>query len=440
MSLAERVRADFPILARTVDGHRLVYLDSAATAQKPRAVLDAVRLFYERSNANVHRSIHTLGEEATELYEGARDRVRAFLGARHREEIVFTKGTTEAINLVVHTWARRALVEGDEILLSEMEHHSNLVPWILLARERKLRLRHVPVTDEGTLDLEAFDRLLTRRTRLVALAHVSNVLGTINPVAEIVERAQAAGARVLLDGAQAAPHLPVDVAALGVDFYAFSGHKVGGPTGIGVLYGRREVLEPLEPFFGGSEIIREVWLDRATWNDLPVAVRAGDAAHRPGGRARRGARLRGGPGARDTVRRHDAALVAEALARLAEVEDLEVYGPRNPEIRAGVIAFNFPGVHPHDLSAALDAEGVAVRAGHHCAQPLMRRLGVAGTARASFFVHTGVDDVLALVDALQRAHETLGLRSGSVRPSTDPNPTRHRVRRASWFESPVRRH
>ncbi len=415
MSLDERVRADFPILARTVDGHRLVYLDSAATAQKPRAVLDALRLFYERSNANVHRSIHTLGEEATELYEGARDRVRAFLGARHREEIVFTKGTTEAINLVVHTWARRALVEGDEILLSEMEHHSNLVPWILLARERKLRLRHVPVTDEGTLDLEAFDRLLTRRTRLVALAHVSNVLGTINPVAEIVERAQAAGARVLLDGAQAAPHVPVDVAALGVDFYAFSGHKVGGPTGIGALYGRREVLEPLEPFFGGSEIIREVWLDRATWNDLPWRFEPGTPpiAQAVGlGAALDYMESLG----RDTVRRHDAALVVEALARLDEVEDLEVYGPRNPEIRAGVVAFNFPGVHPHDLSAALDAQGVAVRAGHHCAQPLMRRLGVAGTARASFFVHTGVDDVLALVDALRRARELLG--SGRLRPST----------------------
>ena len=414
MSLPEQVRADFPILSRTVGGHRLVYLDSAATAQKPRQVLDAVRLFYERSNANVHRSIHTLGEEATELYEAARDRVRAFLGARQREEIIFTKGTTEAINLVVHTWARRALVEGDEILLSEMEHHSNLVPWILLARERKLRLRHVPVTDEGTLDLQAFERLITRRTRLVALAHVSNVLGTINPVAAIVERAQAAGARVLLDGAQAAPHLPVDVAALGADFYAFSGHKLGAPTGIGVLYGRREVLEPLEPFFGGSEIIREVWLDRATWNDLPWRFEPGTPPI--AGAIGLGAAVDYIEGlGREAVRRHDTELVQEALVRLGEVEDLELYGPRDPEIRAGVFSFNFPGVHPHDLSAALDAEGVAVRAGHHCAQPLMRRLGVAGTARASFFVHTGVDDIAALTAALHRARELLG--AGRLRPS-----------------------
>jgi cysteine desulfurase/selenocysteine lyase len=415
VSLPDRVRPDFPILTRTVEGHRLVYLDSAATAQKPRQVLDALRAFYERSNANVHRSIHTLGEEATELYEGARDRVRAFLGARHREEIVFTKGTTEAINLVAHTWARRALVEGDEILLSEMEHHSNLVPWILLARERKLRLRHVPVTEEGALDLPAMDRLLTRRTRLVALAHVSNVLGTINPVAELVERAQAAGARVLLDGAQAVPHLPVDVAALGVDFYAFSGHKLGAPTGIGVLYGRREVLEPLEPFFGGSEIIREVWLDRATWNDLPWRFEPGTPPIAQAVGLGAAVDYVEGLG-REAIRGHDAALVAEALARLAEVEDLEVYGPRDAATRAGVIAFNFPGVHPHDLAAALDAEGVAVRAGHHCAQPLMRRLGVVGTARASFFVHTGVDDIAALAGALRRARELLG--AGRLRPST----------------------
>lgn len=414
MSLAERVRADFPILSRAVGGRRLVYLDSAATAQKPRPVLEALRTFYERSNANVHRSIHTLGEEATELYERARDRVRAFLGARHREEIVFTRGTTEAINLVVHTWARRALAEGDEILLTEMEHHSNLVPWILLARERRLRLRHVPVTEDGTLDVAALDRLLTRRTRLVALTHVSNVLGTINPVAEIVERAQAAGARVLVDGAQAAPHLPVDVAALGVDFYAFSGHKVGGPTGIGVLYGRREVLEPLEPFFGGSEIIREVWLDRVTWNDLPWRFEPGTPPI--AGAIGLGAALDylGGLGL-DTVRRHDAELVAEALVRLGEVEDLEVYGPRDVAVRAGVISFNLPGVHAHDVAAALDVEGVAVRAGHHCAQPLMRRLGVAGTARASFFVHTGPDDLAALAAALRGAREVLG--TGRLRPS-----------------------
>jgi cysteine desulfurase/selenocysteine lyase len=414
VTLPERVRGDFPILTRDIGGRRLVYLDSAATAQKPRPVLEALRAFYERSNANVHRSIHTLGEEATELYEGARDRVRAFLGARYREEIVFTRGTTEAINLVVHTWARRALVEGDEILLTEMEHHSNLVPWILLARERRLRLRHVPVTEEGCLDLAALDRLLTRRTRLVALAHVSNVLGTINPVAEIVERAQAAGARVLIDGAQAVPHLPVDVRALGVDFYAFSGHKVGAPTGIGVLYGRREVMEPLEPFFGGSEIIREVWLDRATWNDLPWRFEPGTPPI--AGAIGLGAALAYLEGlGLETVRRHDADLVGQALARLADVEDLEVYGPRDPAVRAGVVSFNLPGVHAHDLAAALDAEGVAVRAGHHCAQPLMRRLGVVGTARASFFVHTGADDLAALAEALGRAREILG--TGRLRPA-----------------------
>ena len=407
-SLGERLRGDFPILSRTAQGHPLVYLDAAATAQKPQAVLDAVRAFYERSNANVHRSIHTLGEEATALYEGARDQVRAFLGARFREEIIFTSGTTGAINLVAHTWARRALAEGDEILVSEMEHHSNLVPWQLAARERKLRLRHIPVTAEGLLDLRALDRLLTRRTRLIAVAHVSNVLGTVNPVAELIQRAQAAGARVLLDGAQAVPHLPVDVAALGVDFYACSGHKLGAPTGIGVLYGRREVLEPLEPAFGGSEIIKEVWLDRATWNDLPwrfepgtppiaQAVGLGAAVEYVG---------RIGWAA---IAAHDAELTALALARLGEIEDLELYGPRDPARRVGVVSFNLAGVHPHDLAAALDAEGIAVRAGHHCAQPLMRRLGVAGTARASFGLHTNTADVAALVAGTRRARETLGL-------------------------------
>ncbi len=411
MSLGHRVRGDFPILERTVNGRRLVYLDSAATAQKPRAVLDALRAFYERSNANVHRSIHTLGEEATELYEAARDRVRAFLGARHREEIVFTRGTTEAINLVAHTWARRALEKGDEILLTEMEHHSNLVPWYLLAREKELRLRYIPVTDDGRLDLTALDRLLGRRTRLVALTHVSNVLGTVNPVAQIVERAQAAGARVLLDGAQAVPHLPVDVAGLGVDFYAFSGHKLGAPTGIGVLYGRREILEPLEPAFGGSEIIKEVWLDRVTWNDLPWRFEPGTPPI--AGAVGLGAALEYLDGLGwAAIQAHEAELTREALTRLDEVEDLALYGPRDPADRVGVVSFNLPGVHPHDLAAALDAEGVAVRAGHHCAQPLARRLGVAGTARASFSVYTTAEEIEALVVALRRARELLGLRGG----------------------------
>jgi len=414
VTLGERVRADFPILERTIGGRRLVYLDSAATAQKPRAVLDALRAYYERSNANVHRSIHTLGEEATELFEAARDRVRAFIGARHREEIIFTKGTTEAINLVAHTWARPALAEEDEILLTEMEHHSNLVPWLLLARERKLRLRYVPVTEGGHLDLGALDRLLTRRTRLVALTHVSNVLGTVNPVAEIVERAQAAGARVLIDGAQAAPHLPVDVAALGVDFYAFSGHKLGAPTGIGVLYGRREILEPLEPAFGGSEIIKEVWLDRVTWNDLPWRFEPGTPPI--AGAIGLGAAIAYLEGLGwDAIRVHEAELTREALARLPEVEDLQLYGPEDPEARLGVVSFNLPGIHPHDLAAALDSEGIAVRAGHHCAQPLMRRLGVVGTARASFYLYTTPDDIAALVAGLRRAHELLGV--GRLRSS-----------------------
>jgi cysteine desulfurase/selenocysteine lyase len=414
MTLGERVRGDFPILARTVNGHPLVYLDSAATAQMPRAVLDALRAVYERSNGNVHRSIHTLGEEATELFEAARDRVRAFLGARYREEVVFTSGTTEAINRVAHTWARRALVEGDEILLTEMEHHSNLVPWLLLARERRLRLRHIPVADDGLLDLEALDRLLTRRTRLVAVTHVSNVLGTVNPVAAIVERAQAAGARVLVDGAQAAPHLRLDVAGLGVDFYAFSGHKMGAPTGIGVLYGRREILEPLEPAFGGSEIIKEVWLDRVTWNDLPWRFEPGTPPI--AGAVGLGAAIEYMDGlGHDAVAAHDAALTRDALARLGTVEDLLLYGPRDPSARVGVVSFTLPGVHPHDLAAALDEEGIAVRAGHHCAQPLMRRLGVVGTTRASFAPYTTSGDVDALVAGLRRAHEVLA--SGRLRPS-----------------------
>jgi cysteine desulfurase / selenocysteine lyase len=404
----ERIRADFPILKRMVGDKPLVYLDSAATSQKPQQVIDAESDFYAHHNANAHRGIHMLGEEATELFEGARGKIARFLNAPSAESIVFTRGTTESMNLIAHGWGRKFLREGDEILLTEMEHHSNLVPWLLLARERRLRLRYVPFDEEGQLDLQALDRLLGRRTRLVALTHVSNVLGTINPVAEIVERAQAAGARVLVDGAQAVPHLPVDVTALGVDFYAFSGHKLGAPTGIGILYGRREILEPLEPALGGSEIIREVWLDRVTWNDLPWRFEPGTPPI--AGAIGLGAAVEYVKGiGLEAIRAHDLALTAEALERLGEVDDLELYGPRRPEARVGVVSFNLAGVHAHDLAAALDAEGIAVRAGHHCAQPLARRLGVAGTARASFGLHTTSDDIAALAEGLSHARDLLGV-------------------------------
>ncbi|MBI2461451.1 MAG: cysteine desulfurase [Candidatus Rokubacteria bacterium] len=419
----ERVRADFPILGRTVQGKPLIYLDSAATAQKPRQVLDALRAFYERSNANVHRSIHTLGEEATELLEAARDRVQRFIGAAEREEIVFTRGTTDAINLVAQTWGRRALGPGDEILLTEMEHHSNLVPWQLLAQETGATLRHIPVTDEGYLDLEVLDRLLTPRTRLVAVTHVSNVLGTINPVARLIARARRVGARVLVDGAQAVPHLPVDVRALGADFYVFSGHKMLGPTGIGVLYGRREVLEPLTPAWGGGEMIREVWLDRATWNDLPWRLEPGTPPIAGAVGLAAAIDYLEGVGL-DAIRAHEVALTRLALERLGQVEELTCYGPRDAEAKGGVVAFNLAGVHPHDLAAALDLDGIAVRAGHHCAQPLMRRLGVVGTARASFYLYNTAAEVEALVVALLRAQDLLGLRPSGLSGPAGPRASR----------------
>ncbi len=415
----ERLRADFPILSRTIHGKPLIYLDSAATAQKPRQVLDALRAYYERSNANVHRSIHTLGEEATELLEAARDRVRAFIGAAEREEIVFTRGTTDAINLVAQSWGRRALQPGDEILLTEMEHHSNLVPWQLLAKETGAALRFIPVTDEGFLDLGALDRLLSPRTRLLAVTHVSNVLGTINPIAALVARAREVGARVLVDGAQAVPHLPVGVRGLGCDFYVFSGHKMLGPTGIGVLYGRREVLEPMAPAWGGGEMIREVWLDHATWNDLPWRLEPGTPP------------IAGAVGLAAAidyletvglaaVREHEAALTRLALERLRQVEALTLYGPLDAAAKGGVLAFNLAGVHPHDLAAALDLDGIAVRAGHHCAQPLMRRLGMVGTARASFYLYNTADEVEALVAALSRAYDLLGLGPSGLSSAASP--------------------
>jgi len=381
-----------------VNGHPLVYLDSAASSQKPASVIEAVQRYYETSHANVHRSIHTLGEEATELYEGARDAVRAFIGARAREEIVFTRGTTESINLVAQA-VGRTLGPGDEILVTELEHHSNLVPWQMVCRDRGTVLRAVPVLPDGYLDVDAYARLLTPRTRVVALAHVSNVLGTINPVARMVEQAHRVGALVLLDGAQAVPHLPVDVAALGADFYAFSGHKMLGPTGIGVLHGRREVLERLEPAWGGGEMIKEVWIDRAQWNDLPWRFEPGTPP------------IAGAVGLHAAVEylsklgmaqvsAHEQALTALTMEALGRIPGVSLYGPANPEMKGAVVAFNVEGIHPHDGAAALDLHGIAVRAGHHCAQPLMKRLGIVGTLRASFSVYSTALDVQRLADGV----------------------------------------
>jgi cysteine desulfurase/selenocysteine lyase len=399
VTLGDRTRPDFPVLARQIHGHPLVYLDSAASSQKPRQVLEAMQHYYERSHANVHRSIHTLGEEATELYEAARDAARGFIGARFREEVVFTRGATEGINVVARAVANM-LRPGDEIVVTEMEHHSNLIPWQMVCRERGAVLRAVPVTDAGFLDMETFARLLSPRTRLVAAAHVSNVLGTINPTADIVRRGHEAGAMVLLDGAQAAPHLPLDVAAIGCDFYVFSGHKMLGPTGIGVLYGRRETLERLEPGMGGSEMIKEVWIDHAQWNELPWRFEPGTPpiAEAVGLHA---AVEYLGKLDMARVEAHERELCRLTLEALETIPGVTLFGPRNPELKGAVVAFNVEGIHPHDGAALLDERGIAVRAGHHCAQPLMKRLGIVGTLRASFSVYNTAAEVARLAEAVE---------------------------------------
>jgi cysteine desulfurase/selenocysteine lyase len=402
VTLDARARGDFPILGRMVNGHPIVYLDSAASSQKPRTVIEAMTQYYERSHANVHRSIHTLGEEATELYELARDRVQRFIGARHRQEVVFTRGTTDGINIVAEALAP-TLRPGDEILITEMEHHSNIIPWQIAARGRDVAIRSLPVPADGALDLDAFRRLLTSRTRVVAFTHVSNVLGTINPVAAMVAEARRAGALTLVDGAQAVPHLPLDMSALDCDFYTFSGHKMLGPTGIGVLYGRRDVLEALEPARGGGEMIKEVWTDRATWNDLPWRLEPGTPpiAEAVGLTAAIEYLEKLGM---ERVAEHEGALAQQCADLLSAVPGVTVYGPTGA--RGAVVSFSVAGFHPHDVAALLDAEGIAVRAGHHCAQPLMRRLGVVGTSRASFSVYSSSEEIALLahaVGALQSA-------------------------------------
>jgi cysteine desulfurase/selenocysteine lyase len=401
----EKIREDFPILKRRFGEKKLVYLDNAATSQKPRQVLDALSEYYEEHNANIHRAVHRLAEEATAAYEESREKVASFLGAPDTRGLIFTRGTTEAINLVAYAWGRRSLREGDEIVLTEVEHHSNLVPWQLAARATGAKLRFIPILEDGTLNMEEAERLIGPRTRMVSVIHASNVLGTINPVEELVEMAHAVGALMLVDGAQSAPHMPVDVEALGCDFFACSGHKMLGPTGVGVLWGRPEILEEMDPFLGGGEMIREVHPEHSTWNDLPYKFEAGtmNIAQAVGFGAAVDYLSSLGM---ENVREHEKQLGQYAYEKIQEVEGVTVYGPA--EGRAGLVSFSLPDVHPHDLSQLLDEEGIAIRSGHHCTQPLMRRLGVAATARASFYLYNTEEEVDMLIGALKRSREFFG--------------------------------
>ncbi len=402
------IRRDFPILSQLHhDGVPLVYLDNAATSQKPEAVIRAIENYYRDYNANIHRGIHKLAEEATAAYEGARERVRAFINAASSREIVFTRNTTEAINLVAYTWGRVNIRAGDVIVLTEMEHHSNLVPWHMLAAETGAHLEFIPVTDDGYLDLGAFDRLLELHPRLVAFTHMSNVLGTINPAAEMVARAHAAGAVVLVDGAQSVPHLPVDVRALDCDFLAFSGHKMCGPTGIGVLYGKRALLEAMPPFLGGGDMIKRVYLREFRPNDLPWKFEAGTPAIAEGIGLGAAVDYLTGLGMAE-VHAHEQAIVSYALDRLHEIKGAHVYGPPARD-RGGVAAFSIDGIHPHDLAQLLDRDGIAIRAGHHCAMPLHDRLGLVATARASFYVYNTEEEVDRLILSLYRAMDLFGV-------------------------------
>jgi len=401
----ELVKKDFPILDREVHGKRVVYLDSAASSQKPSSVLDAMQRYYETTHANVHRGVYTMAEEATQLYEGTRGKIARFIGAAQEREIVFTKNATEAINLVAHSWGRTNLGEGDAVLLSEIEHHANLVPWLMLKEERGIELRYLPMDDDGELDLTDLDRLVDG-VKLVSITALSNVLGTIPPVRRIADAAHAVGALVCIDGSQYVPHMPTDVHALGADFFAFTGHKMLGPTGIGVLWAQEELLEAMPPFLGGGDMIRDVRLDGFTPNDIPWKFEAGTPpiAEVVGlGAAIDYLKALG----MEAVREHEIELTAYAMRSLKGRygDDITIYGPSEPAGRGGVLSFGFKGIHPHDISQVLDQHAVCVRAGHHCAKPLMRRLGIGATARASFYVYNDEADVDALTEALDSASD-----------------------------------
>ena len=394
-----RVRSDFPVLSRMVHGKALVYLDNAATSQKPRSVIRALSEYYEGYNANIHRAVHTLGQEATEKYEAARCRIGRLINAKIPEHLILTRGTTESINLVSHSWAKQHIKPGDEILTTQMEHHSNLVPWQRVCEEQGAVLKFIPLASDGTLDISGLNALLTERTKLVALTHASNVLGTINPIKEIVAEAHQVNALVLVDGAQSVPHHSVDVAKLGCDFFAFSGHRMLGPTGVGALYAKAELLEEMDPFMGGGEMIREVSMEKSTWNDIPWKFEDGTPNI---------AQVIGLGAAIDylnkigmqTIADYEKELLSYAKEKLQNIPELSIYG--NTKEKGAVISFNIGKIHPHDVAHILDTSGIAIRAGHHCAQPIMKRLKVSATNRASFYIYNTSADIDSLIDGLTK--------------------------------------
>ena len=400
----EKIRLDFPILAKEIFGNPLVYLDNAATSQKPRQVIDALVDYYENFNANVHRGVHTLSMEATDKYEDAREKVSSFINSESSDSVIWTRNASESLNLVAYSWGENNINEGDEILLTPMEHHSNLVPWQELARRKNAAIKFIPMLENGTLDMDRVDDLITEKTVLVSAVHMSNALGTINPVRELGVKAHRMGAKILVDGAQSVPHMPTDVQELNCDFLVFSGHKMLGPTGIGALYVKKEILESMEPFLTGGEMVLEVSYEEASWADLPMKFEAGtpNIADSIGlGSAVDYLNVLG----MENVREHEKDLTTYALNRFknADLEGLDLFGPDDPNIRGGVFSFNTPDVHPHDLGTFLDRIGIAVRTGHHCAMPLVRSLGVAATARASFYLYNTKKEVDILVDGVTEA-------------------------------------
>ncbi|WOV86440.1 cysteine desulfurase [Sporosarcina oncorhynchi] len=402
--LSKEIRKDFPILDQEINGYPLVYLDSAATSQKPRQVIEALNDYYRFDNSNVHRGVHTLGNRATDHYEGAREKVRKFINAKSIEEVIFMRGTTTAINTVAQGYGRQNIGEGDEIVITPMEHHSNIIPWQQLAKEKGAVLKYVDLEEDGTLSLDKVRETVTERTKIVSIMYVSNVLGTMNPIKEITKIAHEHGAVMVVDGAQAAPHLKIDVQDLDCDFFAFSGHKMCGPTGIGVLYGKKAILNAMEPVEFGGEMIDFVGLYESTWKELPWKFEGGTPI------------IAGaiGLGAAidyleqiglDAIEKHEHELAGYAMEKMSSIEGLTIYGPKDPGKRAGLVTFNLGNVHPHDVATVLDMNGIAVRAGHHCAQPLMKWLDVSATARASFYVYNTEEDVDRLVEGLRIAKE-----------------------------------